>query len=126
MSLVWDRIRDSISLYLTLLQPSRGVFKKRCSENMQQICRRHPCQSVISIKLLCNFIEITLRHVCSPVYLLDNLKTPVLKSTFGWLFLNYNVRRNANSGFPIVTKCRVATIFSERWVTCKNFNCKTF
>ena len=22
----------------------------------------HPCQSVISIKLLCNFIEITLRH----------------------------------------------------------------
>ena len=30
----------------------------------------HPCRSVISIKLLCNFIEITLRHGCSPVNLL--------------------------------------------------------
>ena len=26
----------------------------------------HECRSVISIKLLCNFIEITLRHRCSP------------------------------------------------------------
>ena len=24
--------------------------------------REHPCGSVISVKLLCNFIEITLRH----------------------------------------------------------------
>ena len=30
----------------------------------------HLCRSVISIKLLCNFIEITLRHRCSPVNLL--------------------------------------------------------
>ena len=29
-----------------------------------------PCRSVISIKLLCNFIEITLRHGCRPVNLL--------------------------------------------------------
>ena len=26
----------------------------------------HPCRSAISIKLLWNFIEITLRHACSP------------------------------------------------------------
>ena len=32
-------------------QPSRGVIKKRCSENMQQIYRRTPRRSVISIKL---------------------------------------------------------------------------
>ena len=31
-------------------QPPRGVPKKRCSENMQQIYR-HPCGSAISIKL---------------------------------------------------------------------------
>ena len=31
----------------------------------------HPCRSEISIKLLCNFIEIALRHVCSPVNLLQ-------------------------------------------------------
>ena len=30
----------------------------------------HPCRNVISIKLLCNFIEIPFRHVCSPVNLL--------------------------------------------------------
>ena len=64
-------------------QPSRGVLKKRCSESMKQIYRRtpmlkcdfnkgeHPCRSEISIKLLCNFIEIALRHVCSPVNLLQ-------------------------------------------------------
>ena len=39
-------------------QPSRGVLKKRCSENMQQIYREHPCRSVILIKLQSNFIEI--------------------------------------------------------------------
>ena len=39
-----------------------------------KICRKftgeHPCRSAISIKLLCNFIEIALRHGCSPVNLL--------------------------------------------------------
>ena len=32
-------------------QPSGGVLRKRCSKNMQQIYRRDPCRSVISIKL---------------------------------------------------------------------------
>ena len=44
--------------WYTQKQLPRGVLKKRCSENMQQI------------KLLCNFIEIALRHGCSPVNLL--------------------------------------------------------
>ena len=43
-------------------QPLRCVLKKRCSESIQQIYRRTPCQIVISIKLPCNFIEIALRH----------------------------------------------------------------
>ena len=38
-------------------QPSRGVLRKRCSENMQQIYRR----------MLWKFIEITFRHGCTPV-----------------------------------------------------------
>ena len=33
----------------------------------------YPCRSVISIKLLCYFIEITLRHGCTPVNLLHIL-----------------------------------------------------
>ena len=56
-------------------QPSRGILKKSCSENMQQIYRRTPIRSVISIKLLCNFTEIALRHGCSPLNLLHILNT---------------------------------------------------
>ena len=40
----------------------------------------HPCRSVISIKLQSNFIEIILRHRCSPVNLLDICRTPTLKN----------------------------------------------
>ena len=35
----------------TQKQSSRGVLRKRCSENMQNIYRRTPIRSVISIKL---------------------------------------------------------------------------
>ena len=40
-------------------QPSRGVLRKRYSENMQQIYRKTP--------MPCNFIEITFGRRCSPV-----------------------------------------------------------
>ena len=36
---------------------------------------------------LSNFIEITLRHGCSPVNLLYIFRTPFLKNTSGWLLL---------------------------------------
>ena len=45
----------------------------------------HPCPSVISIKLQSNFIEITLRHGCSPVILLHISRTPFPKNTYGEL-----------------------------------------
>ena len=48
---------------------------------------KHPCRSMISIKLLCSFIEIALRHGCSPVKLRHIFRTPFLKNTFGWLLL---------------------------------------
>ena len=38
-------------------------------------------QSVILIKLQRNFIEITLRHGCSPVNLLHIFRTPFAKKT---------------------------------------------
>ena len=41
----------------------------------------------VSIKLLCNFKEIPLRHGCSPVYLLQIFRTPFPKDTSGWLLL---------------------------------------
>ena len=51
----------------------------------------HPCQSMISIKLLCNFFEITLRHGCSPINLVHIFRTPFSKKTFGWLLLLVSV-----------------------------------
>ena len=51
---------------------------------MQQIYRRTPGPSAMSIKLLCNFIEITLCHGCSLVNLLHIFRTPP-KNTSGLL-----------------------------------------
>ena len=61
-------------------------------KSVLKICSKftgeHPCQSVISIKLQSNFIEITLRHGCSPVNLLYIFRTPFPRNTSGWLLLN--------------------------------------
>ena len=46
-----------------------------------------PCRSMISIKLLSNFIEITPRHVCSPVNLLHVFRIHFLENTSGGLLL---------------------------------------
>ena len=61
----------------------RGVLKI-CSK----FTGEYPCRSMIPIKLLCNFIEITLWHGCSSVYLLHVFRTPFLKNTFGRLLLH--------------------------------------
>ena len=66
-------------------QPPRGALWKRCSENMQQIYRRTSMAKCNFNKLLLNFIEITLRHKCSPVNLLHIFRTPFLKNTSEWL-----------------------------------------
>ena len=47
----------------------------------------HPYRSVISTKLQSNFIEITLRHGCSPVNVMHIFKTPFPNNTFGRLLL---------------------------------------
>ena len=54
----------------------------------------HPCRSVILIKMQSNFIEITLRHGCSPVNLLHVFRAPFSKNTSGWLLLkvDFHVR----------------------------------
>ena len=61
----------------------KGILKI-CSEFTEET----PCRSAISIKLLCNFIEIALRHGCSPVNLLHIFRTPFSRNTTGCLLLN--------------------------------------
>ena len=47
-------------------QPSSGVLSKSVLKICSKFTGEHLCRSVISIKWLCSFIEITLRHECSP------------------------------------------------------------
>ena len=63
------------------------VVLKICSK----FTGEHPCQSVISIKLYSNFIEITLRPGCSRVNLLHIFGTPFPKNTPWWLLLNISL-----------------------------------
>ena len=57
-------------------QPSRGVHRKNCSKNVQQIYRRTPMPKYDFGKVAkSNFIEIILRHGCSPVNLLHTQQT---------------------------------------------------
>ena len=49
----------------------------------------HSCRSAISMKFQSNFIEIALRHGCSPVYLLHISRTPFPRNTSGWLHLGF-------------------------------------
>ena len=63
-------------------------FLKICSKFIEE----HPYQRAISIKLLCNFIEIAIRHGCSPVNLLHIFRIPFSKNTSGKLLLKWRVQ----------------------------------
>ena len=71
----------------------REALIQRCSlgKGALKICSNftgeHPCQSAISIKLLCSFIEIALQHGCFPVNLLDIFRAPFPKNASGGLLL---------------------------------------
>ena len=76
-------------MMMTLLRSSvpevslrKGVMKICC-----KFTGEHPCRNVISIKLQSSFIEIALRHGCSPVNLLHIFRTPFPRNTSGWLLL---------------------------------------
>ena len=74
-------------------QTSRGVLRKRCSENIQQIYRRTPMPKCDFNKVA---TKITLRHGCSPVNLLHIFRTPFIENTSGRLLLSaaFHWKRN--------------------------------
>ena len=80
-------LRNIIAPFLWLLQNklSRGVLRKRCSENMQQIYRRTPMPKCDLNSF--NFTEITFQHGCSPVNLLHIFRTSFTLKTPEWLLL---------------------------------------
>ena len=88
---LWTQVIRVVNTTKEHKQPSRRVRKtvlKMCSK----FAGEHPCRSVILIKLQINFIEITLRHGCSPVNLLHIFRTHFLKKTSGRLLLKESIR----------------------------------
>ena len=98
-ALINNIIRDSDIINYRSSHPE--VFLEK---GILKICSKftgeHPCRSVISIKLLCNFIEITLRHGCSPANLMHIFRTPFSKNTSGWLLPKLEILNLLNCLLP--------------------------
>ena len=63
------------------------VFFRKCELKVcSKFTGEHLCQSLISINLQSNFIEIVLRHGCSSVNLLHIFRTTFPRNTFSYLF----------------------------------------
>ena len=96
-------------------QPSRGILRKRCSENMQQNYRRTP-------KPKCDFnkvpIEITFRIGCSPINLLNIFRIPFPKNTSGWLLLFVSNSKRFSTTKLVRIKCKHALMLARRWWCC--------
>ena len=75
-------------LWISKCSPPEVVIGKGVLKMCSKVTGEYPCQSVISIKLKRNFIEIALRHRCSPVNLLHIIRTPFYKNTSGRLLLD--------------------------------------
>ena len=98
LPIIWnDQVPLTNIKIITQKQPATCILIKRCSGNMQQIYREHPCWSVISIKLLWNFIKITFQHGCFPVNLLHIFRITFTKNTSGQLP-------------QIIVNCKIVTI----------------
>ena len=67
--------------------PPEVFFEKDALKRCGKFTSEQSCPSVISIKPLCNFIEITLRHGCSPVNLLHIFRIPFYKNSSGGMLL---------------------------------------
>ena len=84
----WELLRNHAQAHIR--SSHTDVF---IGKDVLKICSKftggHSCRSVISIKLQSSFIEITLRHGCSPVNLLHIFRTSFLKNISGRLLLSH-------------------------------------
>ena len=93
------------------LFPGKDGVLKICSK----FTGEHPCQSTISIKLIYNFIEITIRQECSPVNLLHISRTSFLKNTSGWLVLSHRYGVIYCHFWDIIQSCIKNPVMHVKW-----------
>ena len=70
-----------------------GVLSERCSEIWSIFTGEHARSSVVSINLLCNFIEITLGHRCFPVDFLYHIRILLLRTPLDDCFEFWEIRK---------------------------------
>ena len=84
-----------VSNLLKLFSYVSGQLKQFLEKDVMKTCSKftgeHPWRSVISIQLLCNFIEIAFRHGWSPVTLQYIFRKPFYKNTYGGFLLGSRV-----------------------------------
>ena len=93
--------------------PPEVFLGKSVLKICSKFTREHACRSVISIKLQSNFIEITLRHGCSPVSLLHIFGAPFPKNTSGGLLLTLRPLI-LSLGFKLVIRSVIITFLAEK------------
>ena len=83
---IWD-----VPTILTYFRssPPQLLLKKGILKTCSKFKGENPCRSVISVKLQSNFIEITLRHGCSPVNFLHIFRIYFPKNISGGLLLPF-------------------------------------
>ena len=85
----------------------KGVLKIRT-----KFVGDHPCRRAISIKLLCNLIEIPLRHGCSPVNLLHTFSIPFIRTPLDGYFCSFKTEIRS-SGLEVFCKIGVLKNFAK-------------
>ena len=95
------KLREILILNVEIFRssPSEVFLRKGDLKMCSKFTGEQPCWSATSIKLLCNFVEIALRHGCSPVNLLHFFRTPFRKNTSGGMFLNIYIHMDSKFFF---------------------------
>ena len=87
-------IYENLICYNFQQQPSGSVPGKRYPKICCKFTREHPYRGLISIMLLCKFIEMALQHGSSSVNLLQIFRTSFPENTSGRLLLNLTANGN--------------------------------
>ena len=107
----YQLFKEKMSCYTHCRNSRPEVFlRKGVLKICSKFSREHPCRIVISVKLQRSFIEIALRHGCSPVHLLHIFRTPFPKSTPGRLFLTLLVWY-VHAAEAVIRRCSAKKVF---------------